>query len=115
MLFHIRRMLLGLTAGALLGAGAEASPAGGYRFDLSVTPHAVTRPLSSSFLGLALEYGTVRRWTADASRRNLDPARPAARPRPHQRTEHPHRRPERRPQLVAGARADAPRRRHPEP
>ncbi len=67
MLRGLRHAMTALAvAGALAAAafGGLASPADAYPFTVSVSSHPVTRPLPRTFLGLALEYGTVPAWTA---------------------------------------------------
>ncbi|HLI61014.1 MAG TPA: glycosyl hydrolase family 79 C-terminal domain-containing protein [Solirubrobacteraceae bacterium] len=103
----MRRSVLALAAAGLLAGAApmpaqasaaappEAVPgqaaraASAYPFALTVTKRTVTRPLPASFLGLALEYGTVPEWISQDGHpnpilpvllRNLDPAgRPSVR------------------------------------
>lgn len=90
MIVRVRRMLVALAVGGVLASASHgAPPARAYGFHLTVTRHAVTQPLPASFLGLALEYGTVPEWTSQdghpnpilpALLRNLAPAgRPSIR------------------------------------
>jgi hypothetical protein len=56
-----------LLSGACAWAGLQAAPASAYQSSVSVSDTAVARPLPPGFLGLAIEFGTVRSWEPGGS------------------------------------------------